>query len=651
MLTSTGAAAAPSSPPLGLLAHWARAAEPPPALTVSQWADAKRILPETSGARGGRWRTDATPYLRGVMDAVHEPGVKTIALRKAAQVGGSEALHNIVGYFIEHDPCSILFVHPTVMVAEEWSKERLSDMIRTTPVLRQVVRTKRQPRGSNESESTLSLKMFPGGFLALGGANTPNTFARRAVRLAIGDDVDRFPAVVGDEGDPADLLVNRTRTFHDPLVLFVSTPTLKGGRIDTLFTRSDQRQYHIRCLGCEHENWVTWHDPAHFHVVFEERNPETAAIACPSCGGRLGEPERRAMVADGIWQATATAQESGLVGFHLPALISTLGDVTLEGLVEKWLSARAKGKESLRVFINTSLAEGWEDRTARKDPHVLLSRREDYGDDIEVPAAAAALTAGVDVQDNRFELQVLAWGPAEERWVVDWRTIPGDPKQVETRMALLEALGRRYQHASGLSLPIHATCIDSGYATEEIYDFVLAYQARRIFATKGFAGRSGEPIVGKPSEKKYGRKPRPVRLYPINVDDAKAEVFSSLDQVGSGPRAMHFPLHLESVNEEYFAQLTAEHRETVYNRGGVATHSVWVLDRDRNEALDTAVLALAAYRLLNPNIKQMAAAIAAAAAEMQTSTPSASAVPAVPPTSASPAPAGRRVAHSSYLSR
>lgn len=597
-------------PNAGLIESWSRAAEPPPTLTVSQWADAKRKLPETSGAAGAQWRTAATPYLRGIMDAVHEPGVRKIAVRKGAQLGGSEALHNILGYFIEHDPCPMLFVHPTATVAEEWSKERLADMIRSTPALAKVIHEKRQARGERESESTLSLKMFPGGFLALGGANTPNTFARRSVRIAIGDDVDRFPAVVGDEGDPTDLLVNRTTTFYDALALFVSTPTLKGGRIDTLYERSDKRQYVVTCPACEYTDWITWSDPTHFRVAFDDRDPETASLECPGCGLHLREDERRAMVLKGDWLATAQPQETGLVGFHVPSMLSTLGNVTLSTLVEKWLSARSKGKESLRVFINTTLAEGWEDRGARLEPHTLMLRREDYGADVEVPAAAVALTAGVDVQDGYFQVQVIAWGYASERWVVDWRTVPGDPKRAETRAALLEMLGRKYRHANGHNLPIHAVCIDSGFATDEVYDFVLAYQARRIFATKGIAGRTGEPIVGKPSEKRSGRSQRPVRLYPINVDDGKGEILASLsiataDNIPTGPGVMHFPLNVETVNEEYFAQLCAEHRETRYNRSGIATHSVWVLDRDRNEALDTAVLALAAYRLLNPNIKQM----------------------------------------------
>jgi phage terminase large subunit GpA-like protein len=648
------AARAPDQQRMRIGADIARAATPPPILTVSQWADRNRKLPESSGARGAQWRTADVPYLRGIMDAVHEPGVRRLALMKSAQVGGSEAINNILGFFIEHDPCPILLVQPAENVAEEWSKERLSDMLRTTPALAAVVtEAKKGAKGAKREhagESTLLLKLFPGGFLALGGANTPNTFARRAARVTIGDDVDRFPPVVGEEGDPADLLVKRSTTFVDALNVMVSTPTLVGGRIHTLFERSDQRRYFVVCPACRREDWISWSHPEHFHVAWDGEDARTARVECPDvehggCGFRITEPVRRQIVAVGQWRPTAESREAGLIGFHLPAMVTTLGSASLQTWVEDWLAARAKGKESLRVFINTTLAEGWEDRGARMNSNALMNKREDYGEAIEIPAAAVAITAGVDVQENRFELIVMAWGLAMERWVIDKRVIPGSPKLAETRAALLEALSRRYVHASGHQLPIHATCIDTGYETEAVYDFVLAHQSRRIFATKGIAGREGEPIVGKPAEKRRGNQSRPVPLYPVNVDDAKGDVMDALTKITPGPNYIHFPLALDTIDEEFFSQLCAEHRETRYNRGGVATHRVWVQDRERNEALDCAVLCLGAYKLLNPNIRQLAEALAAAPPPG----PGGSS-PAQPPASQTQ-PQGRRVVRSSYLSR
>lgn len=607
------------------VARWLSDFAPPPILTVSDWADQNRKLPQKSGARGARWNTSKVPYLRGIMDSVLEPGVRKVAIMKGAQIGGSEAVHNIVGYFMTQDPCAIMFVHPTEGVCEAWSKERLTDILTSTTAISDVL---------DESKSTLMYKEFANGFLTVGGANTEHTFARWSVRVAIGDDVDRFPPVLGDEGDPADLLVNRTTTFDDPLVVLVSTPTLKKGRIDTLYDRSDQRRYFVTCLCCGYEDWITWSDRKHFHVAFDGRDSSTARIECPSaehggCGAVLGEVERRSMVLAGRWLPTTEAKEFGLVGFHLPSTLSTFSSVSLPYLVEKWLDATGKGKESTRVFINTQLAEAWEDKGARVKPDGLMSRRESYAGDgewteqpIEIPLAAVAVTAGIDVQDNRFVIQVQAWGPAEERWVVDWRTVDGSPKKPSSWDLLVEALDRKYLHASGLMLPIHAMCIDSGFETDKVYDFVLKHEGvRKIYCTKGESVESKEkkadPLVGKPTERRRGTS-RPVRLYMLNPDAGKRDVFGAISverpvgYTGALPGGMHFPVH-DAIDEEYFAQLTAEHRETRYNKNKVATHEVWVKDRERNEALDTAVLCLAALRIWRPNVLQMRESLRASA--------------------------------------
>jgi len=589
-----------------LTAAWVSVLEPPPDLSVSEWAEQHRMLPEASAARGGRWSNATAPYLRGIMDATREPGVRKLALMAAHQVGKTESLNNIVGYHIHHDPCPIRFLFPTHDGAENHSKGPLSDMIRSTPALAAVVRDRHQPRSmAHQADSTIALKVFPGGFVLLGGGNSPSAYAQTAARVAIADEVDRLPAVIGEEGDPVDLLVNRTTSFYDSLCIFVSTPTLKGGRIDTLFSRSDQRRYFLSCPGCGRQDWVTWNDAKRFRVTYQGESAESARLECGPCGAVMTEPDRRVMVAGGEWRPTRKADEPGLAGFHLPAMVSTLGDVSLSVLVAKWLSARARGKEALRVFVNTDLGEPWEERGAKLEPHTLMGRRERYGPEgVEVPAAAPCLTAGVDLQIDRFEVQVVAWGLFGERWVVDTAVIPGNPKAPEAQDALLEALGRRYRHASGHWLPIHATCVDSGWAPEPVYGFTARHRVRHFYATKGVGGKRGEPIIL-----------NAVTKVPIlvNADGAKADIMAAVQLAAPGPGYMHFP---ERVDEEYFAQLCSEHPETRKNKAGVTVEEVWIQDRTRNEALDTAVLALAAFRIItkgkeNEEIRRMLAEIEA----------------------------------------
>lgn len=588
------------------IAGWSEAWAPRTRMTVSEWSDAYRILPESSAAKGARWRTSTVPYMRGMMDALNEPGVKQLTCMKCAQSAGSEGVLNMIGYSIHHRPVPMLYVAPFSDDAEKFSKGRFSSMVRTTPALRAKVTDRRLPSKSDAVESTMSLKQFPGGFLAFGSAATPATFQALAVALAFADDVDRWEML--KEGNPVDLMMNRLRTFHDGRAVFVSTPVLKDGMIDTLYSRSDQRRYFIACPSCGREDWIAWNDKAHFRVVFDGKDASTARVECPECGHGMREPEKRAAIAEAAkgpgygWRPTRESDDVGSIGFHLPGMLSPW--LSTEELVSKFLAANARGRESLKAFINTILGEPWEDRGSRVIPSSLMARREQYGSasDVMVPAAAPCLTAGVDVQLDRFELLVTAWGAAGERWVVDARSIPGDPKRPETQSSLMEALSGRYLHASGHMLPIHATCVDTGYAALEMYDFIAAHQVRRVYATKGIPGRGGEPIVGKASEKTYARRPRPVRLYPINVDDAKADVMASLAMPAPGPGYMHFPF---SVDEEFFAQLVSEHRVTRYNKDGVATHMAWEQHRERNEALDCSVMCLAALRILNPNLRSM----------------------------------------------
>lgn len=578
-----------------LASAWA----PKTPLTVSSWADRDRFLPETSASRGARWRTSTTPYLRAVMDAIVEPGVKKIALCKAAQTGGTEAALNMIGFAIAHEPTAMLYVLPTFQDAERFSKGKLADMIRTTPALRAVVHDRRLPSRDGRSESTVLLKQYAGGFLALGGSNTPNTFAMLSVRTAFGDDVDRWPML--DEGDPADLLANRVRTFHDGRVVFISTPTVKGGRIDSLYTRSDQRRYLLTCPSCGREDWTTWSDRAHYWVRYEDDDPATARLACPGCDTGHDEATRRAMVAAGHWQPTRTADEPGLIGFHLPAQISTLGSVTLSDLVAGWLSAQGR-REALRTFVNTTLAEPWEDPNTSislEPKGGFMAARETYD---TIPMPASLVTGAIDVQDDRFELLFVAWGPRDECWALDHVVLSKDDPDPERRFdpydardwqrlyqALFGTPGLRFEHASGRHIPVSTLCVDSGYQTAHAYKF-SRFNRRVIYPTKGMKELQDGHLI-KFSEDKEAAAARGINLVLVNTGGCKQRL---ADRIGDG--RLHFPI-ADWCHEEFFAQLTSETAEPVFNPAGVRVGQKWVKQRPRNEVLDLLVLNLAARQI------------------------------------------------------
>lgn len=630
--------------------------KPPPALTVSEWADAFRMLPDTS-AEPGRWRTARAPYLKGVMDAFNDPSVMTMVLEKSAQSGGSEAAINVFGYTMAYDPYPGMIVQPTIDMAEAFSKDRLARTFEVTPALGKLV----------SPESTLRHLVFPGGFLALAGANSAASLAQRAVRLLMCDDLDRFPVELENEGDPVELAIKRTQTFWNRKIVLVSTPTIRGARIDRWYQRSDQRRFFVPCPSCGRMDYLVFSDPRHMHVVFDHLDDPIARAAsarleCPApehggCGGRVEDHERAALVARGEWRPTATSQEPGLVGFHIWEAYSPWG--SLREIVAKFLSAREKGRAAMRVWKNTTLGEADDDDALEIEPQGLLGRRYDYGLDVDVPAWVARLTAGVDTQDDGFWLLVLGWGSGEEKAVVDWLWIPGDPAHPQTRQHLGEAMHRRYRHALGPAVSIMATCIDrGGHRADEVDQFVLAHQHRLVYAVRGQAGLSGNRIMGTPVAKRFGvdNSPRLVPLYPVNVDDAKFRLLSDLELLPGpdrrGPGVWHFPRRVESVDEAFFAQLTAEAMITKRTKEGLAFQA-WKRVRDANHALDCAVYAYAAFRKLqefNPNLSESLARIRAEAERLQGQ-------PTVAPAAiaASPAPASTRasteriVGRSSYL--
>jgi phage terminase large subunit GpA-like protein len=557
---------------------------PPPDLTVSEWAEHHRRLPASSASSGARWNNASTPYLVEIQDAACDPSVRKLVVMGASQTGKSESLHNVVGYWMQHDPSTVLWLMPSFEDAKRRSRGALADMIRSTPSLRTIVRGRRAPRGTHEHESTLLEKVYPGGSLILAGSGTPNSFAGVSARRAIADEFERFAEL--EEGAPEVLLTNRTSAFYDGFVCFISTPLLVDGKIHAQFKLTDQRRYVLRCEACGHETFTAWQDATRFHVTYRDKDPDSARLACPSCEVAHDEAARRRMVAAGRWQATAEPIDETARGYHLPATISTLGDVTLARLVSKWLAARASGPAALMSFVTTVLAEPWEDRGARVEPHALAARLEHYGDGIDAPTGVICLTAGVDVQIDRFEVQVIGWGRGAEGWVVDAHVVPGDPTSPDVQAALLAALDERYAHASGLRLPIVATCVDAGYLPERVAHALAARRPRRLFAVKGVGGRFGEPSI-----LKFDPRQPPATL---NVDGLKLETALGLELAAPGPGYLH--LSRRCCDEEYLAQLCAEHRETK-RRNGVAT-MVWVEDRPRNEALDTAVYARAALKLL-----------------------------------------------------
>lgn len=555
----------------------ARAIKPRPATTVSGWADAHRVLSSKASGEPGRWSTARTPYLREIMDclSVTSP-VQRVVLQFAAQLGKTEAAMNWIGYVMDHAPAPMLVVVPTLEVRKRWVRQRLDPLLSDTPVLRAIVDAKR----SRDSGNSEDMKDFPGGILVLGGANSPASLSSMPIRYVICDEVDRFPWEVGQEGDPLGLIDERTKTFPRRKVLLVSTPTVKGNsRIEAEYLKSDMRQHHVPCPHCGDFQVLLWKHPDGRYGLTHLAATDRVVYTCSECGAHIDEHHKTAMLARGQW--VARHPERAGRGYQLSGLYSPLGlGFTWAELWQKWTEAHGD-TANLKRFVNTTLAETWEEAGDSIEDIALIARLEHY----PPSRPLLARTAFVDVQKDRLEMSVVDWGAAEESWLHDHLIIPGDTAQQDVWDALEDEL-------DGLGLD--ALGIDSGYNATQVYAFV---QSRKwAYATKGVPGMQRPIAEDALTRKKRLRKKlrRKVVVEPIGVDNAKALVYARLKQDKPGPGTVHFP-KLAAFDDEYFAQVAAEKLVTRYR--GTRPHQEWVQTRPRNEALDCLVGNLAVLRI------------------------------------------------------
>lgn len=473
------------------------------------------------------------------MDAVSDPAVKEIWVMKSAQVGWTEILNNVIGYYVHQDAAPMLLVQPTLEMAEAWSKDRFAPMIRDTKVLTEKFA---DPR-ARDSGNTLLHKKFSGGHLTVAGANSAAGLASRPIRIVLFDEVDRYPASAGTEGDPISLGKKRTATFWSRKILAGSTPTIKGSsRIEAGFEGGDQRFYFMPCTHCDEFQKLVWSQ-----VKWQDGQPETAQYVCQHCAVMLTEKDKEQMLRRGEWRSTK--EFKGIASFHISELYSpwcTWAEMAVSFLIAK------RFPETLQTWINTSLGETYEDRGEQVESQGLATRRENYTPQT-IPQGALLLTAGTDVQDDRLEVSIWAWGRDEEAWLVEHKVLFGDAGSTALWADHDAFLERSRTNEDGRSMLVEACAVDSGgHFTQQVYAYCAKRKSKRIWAIKG-AGGFGRLIF----PKRAGRAGKTSGyLYIVGVDTAKDLLFGRLKKINE-PSAgyLHFPT---SVDDVYFDQLTSE---------------------------------------------------------------------------------------------
>jgi phage terminase large subunit GpA-like protein len=624
---------------------------PPPRISLPAWADHYRRLAKEAGSTSGNWSTDTVEIARGPMLSVTEPGVHVVTAMVCTQLLKTALLENIFGFFAHLDPCPMLLLQPKEDAAEQFSKERISPLIRVTPVLRELVGTVK----TRNADETLLFKSFPGGFLALAGAGSPDNLARRPVRIILADEVDKYP--VTREGDPIALAEERTATFGaNWLSVRACSPTVQDeSRIERSYLSSDQRRASVTCPHCGHRQFldffkhVDWQKRKDEKGNILEHHPKTARIFCEACGVGWSEGDRLRSLKTARWHQTrpfeccghrhvpldnyervwrdmraadvdeAEASVAAIdatwdwwesdrhgvyrakcpscgkwgvdnehAGFQASKLYSPWPKDKPSDIAAKWLAA--KDDEDLKqAWWNTQMGTAYRPHSGKDlDLEKLLARGEVWS--APVPVGVAILTAGLDVQADRVEVEVVGWGRDEESWSIDYEIFEGDPQSPEVWDRVDAYLKRTWYRYDGRGYTVAAACIDSGYATQKVYEFAKARLGRKIYATKGESARNGQRSPVWPSKVPSRKNKASYRPTILGVNAAKDTIRARLAKEVPGPGYMHFPADRDL---NYFAQLTSE-RITIKQASG-HKFRVWELPPGRaNEALDCRVYAYAA---------------------------------------------------------
>ena len=569
-----------------LFRELAKIVSPPPILTVSQWADRYRRLSAESAAEPGQWNTERAPYQREIMDSVNDPMVEEIVVMSSAQVGKTELILNIIGYYIDYDPAPILVVQPTLEMGQTFSKDRLAPMILDTPALTGKVRDVK----SKSSGNTILHKAFPGGHVTIAGANSAAGLASRPVRIVLMDETDRYPASAGPEGNPIKLAEKRTTAFWNKKKIKVSTPTIKGfSQIEDEFQSGTMEEWCVPCPCCGEYQPYEWK-----RVRFSD-----ITMKCKYCGEHISEVDWKQGKGKFIAEHPERKRKRS---FHLNELASPW--THWPALVREWREAYKAMKENgdpnkMKTFVNTVLGETWEEQGKGADDNALLLRRERY--EADIPDGVLLLTAAVDVQDDRFEVEVVGWGRGGESWGIKYEKIYGDLDRDEIWNHLETWLDQEFYFASGCSLLIAKTCIDTGgHFTTRCYQFLkdMERKGKRISGIKGFGRASvGIPLIHKLSTNNEYE----VKVFILGVDSGKEIVVSRLAIMDEGPGYCHFPINRElGYDEKYIKGLNSEQRVTEY-KDGRAVMKWKQKSGTRNEPLDLRVYNTAAVEILRPD--------------------------------------------------
>ncbi len=560
---------------------------PIPRMTVSEWSDQFRYLSSVAAAESGLWKTSKTPYLKEIMDALSAYSTyQKVVSKKGAQLGFTEAGNNWIGYIIDAAPGPTLMVQPTDDMVKRNSKMRIDTMIEATPRLRQKI----APARNRDSNNTINSKGFPGGILVMAGANSAAGLRSMPARNLFLDEVDSYPQDLDGEGSPIDLAIARTRTYGRKKIYIVSTPTVQGHSvIDAEFESTDQRHFFVPCPHCGCYQTLKFE-----RLRWQKGKPETVAYSCEHCEEAIPHRYKAKMLANGRWIATKPENANpDTVGFFISSLYSPFAGYTWSHIAADYEDAIGDTPK-MKTFVNTVLGECWKEEGEAPPYKNLYNRREEYQPNTP-NKDVAFITAGVDVQKDRLELELVGWCEGKRAYSIDYRVLMGDTAKLPVWDELAKVVGERWVREDGAEMPLRMMAVDTGYNTSYAYDFCRRFDATRVVPVKG--SDSLNLHISAPRQidtSRSGRKIGGTRVWMVGSSMIKSEIYGCLrlekQEDGTPPPGYcHFPQY----DENYFKGLTCETLQFRVVKG--FRKYEWVKpDHARNEPLDCRVYARAA---------------------------------------------------------
>lgn len=577
--------------------------KPRPKISGSEWANQHCYLPSEYSATPGPYNWRSAPYQREWLDVMCDDETQHIVIMAGVRTGKTQCIKNAIAYFIVNDPSPILYLLNDETRAGEFSQAEFDPMVRVTPSLKNLFGDRRK----RDSGNTKLLKTFPGGQIRFRGAATDSGLHGLTIRCLFADETDRYDNVLAEKGNPLQLAIARTISFrHRKKKVFTSTPLVKGrSHIENEYLNSDQRKYFVPCPHCGEHQVLEWK-----HLMFTE-NPQNPEYVCQANGCVISHDDKHGMLQRGEWRATNP--ESPVKGYHINALYSPY--ITWAELVTDWKNAQGdRGK--LQVFINSYLAETWEEAEESITPHALSYRLENYNAPMptktETVSGAGVLTFGADVQEDRIELSTWAFGQDDERWLVDVQVFPGEVAVDKTPWAKLTdyVLNASFPNVHGAPIKISAGAIDIAYQTDRVFRWLDEFQAVNVRGVKvfGIMGDTSDNIqhIRLPMHNTFHR-----RYILLGTKVSKDYFMTALQNEQPGPNYIHLPKSFPAedgiprpMDKEVLEQLASEALVTRYVKGQAVRKWEKKGGRKRNEQFDMGRYAYAALMAQGADFNQ-----------------------------------------------